>query len=250
MRAHQVLQHTGLDNVALVPRQQHGHVVGADLAQHRVDRSDAPLCVGSARVDDVQQEIGVDHLFQCRAEGVNELVRQPADESHRVRQQHRLAAGEPEPASRGIERREQLVLDEHTGVGEPVEERGLAGVGVADERDRGQVAAASSLALRVARRAELAQVAFETLDPAEQPPPIDLELRLTRAAGADATTLLAELGTATAQAREAVTKLRELDLHRTVLAGRVLGEDVEDQRDAVDDVDVEQASRAFVAARA
>ena len=47
-------------------------------------------------------------------------------------------------------------------------------------------------------------------------------------------------GAAAAQARQPVAQLRELDLHRAFLARRVLGEDVEDQRDAVDDVDLEQ----------
>ena len=45
---------------------------------------------------------------------------------------------------------------------------------------------------------------------------------------------------AAAQARQPVAQLRELDLDRALLARRVLGEDVEDQRDAVDDVDREQ----------
>ena len=53
-------------------------------------------------------------------------------------------------------------------------------------------------------------------------------------------TLLAELVAATAQAGQAVAQLGELDLHHALLAARVLGEDVEDQRDPVDDVDVEE----------
>ena len=68
--------------------------------------------------------------------------------------------------------------------------------------------------------------------------------------GADAGALLAELRAAAAQAGQAVAELRELDLHHALLARRVLGEDVEDQRDAVDDVDARTASRGCVAARA
>ena len=76
---------------------------------------------------------------------------------------------------------------------------------------------------------------------AQDAPAIDLELGLTRAAGAPiAGALLAELVAPPAQARQAVAQLRELDLHHAFLAARVLGEDVEDQRDAVDDVDLEQ----------
>jgi hypothetical protein len=68
------------------------------------------------------------------------------------------------------------------------------------------------------------------------PSPVDLELGLTGATRADAAGLLAELDTSTTQSREAVTQLRELDLDHALLAVRVLGEDVEDQCDAVDDV--------------
>ena len=138
----------GVDEVGLVPHEQHRHVAGVDLAQHGVDRGDPALGVGRARVDHVQQQIGVDDLFERRAERVDELVRQPAHEPDRVGEQHGLAAGQPQAARRRVERREQLVLDEHARVGEPVEQRRLAGVGVADERDRRQVAPAPGLALR------------------------------------------------------------------------------------------------------
>ena len=66
--------------------------------------------------------------------------------------QHGLTTGQVQPARRRVERREQLVLDEDAGVGEPVQQRGLARVGVADERDAQQLAPAPGLALRLARR--------------------------------------------------------------------------------------------------
>ena len=71
-------------------------------------------------------------------------------------------------------------------------------------------------------------------------PAVDLELGLARTAGADAAGLLAELDAATTQARQPVAQLRQLDLHHPLLARGVLGEDVEDQRHAVDDVAPEQ----------
>ena len=72
------------------------------------------------------------------------------------------------------------------------------------------------------------------------PPPVDLELGLAGPAGPDATTLLRELGSLAPQPREAVAELGELDLDHALLARGVLGEDVEDQRDPVDDVDLEE----------
>ena len=81
---------------------------------------------------------------------------------------------------------------------------------------------------------------LELLHAAEEAPAVGLELRLTRTSRADATTLLAQRVTAAAQAREPVAELRELHLHHALLAACVLSEDVEDQRDTVDHVDVEQ----------
>jgi hypothetical protein len=64
---------------------------------------------------------------------------------------------------------------------------------------------------------------------------VDLELRLTRAApGADPARLLGEAAAFAAQSGQAVTEHGELDLGDALLAVGVLGEDVEDDRRAVD----------------
>ena len=71
----------------------------------------------------------------------------------------RTSARSRRPAGAGggssVERREQLILDEHAGVREAVEQRRLAGVRVADERDAQQLPPAPGLALRGARRRDL-----------------------------------------------------------------------------------------------
>ena len=115
---------------------------------------------------------------------------------------HGLAAGKPESARRRIERREQLVLDEHARVRQLVEQRRLARVRVADERDRagasrGGAPCAASLASRRGR----CRSRSSSLDAAQQTPAVDLELRLAGTPGPDAATLLAELRPAAAQTR-------------------------------------------------
>ena len=97
-------------------------------------------------------------------------------------------------------------------------------------------------ALRCVARvaAETEEIAFELLHAPQQTPAVDLELGLARSTRADPRALLAELETTAAQTRQPVAELRELDLYRAFLARRVLGEDVEDERDAIDDVDREQ----------
>ena len=175
-------------------------------------------------------------------------MREALHEADGVGDEHRLAAGEPQPPGRGIEGGEEAVLDEHVGVGDPVQQRRLAGVGVPDERDGRDRAATATLALRGAVLGQAVEIALEPRDAREDPPAVDLELGLAGTAGTDESaacaatcTLLAELLALPAQAGESVAQLRELDLHHAFLAACVLGEDVEDQRDAIDDVDLEQA---------
>ena len=144
--------------------------------------------------------------------------------------------GQREPAGRRVERREQPVLDEHAGVGEAVEQRRLAGVRVADDRDGGETAAAAALALELARVLQLLELVLELGDAALDPPPVDLELGLAAAeAGADAAALLREVGArAAAQPRQPVAQERQLDLGLALERVGVLGEDVEDHRGAVE----------------
>ncbi len=72
------------------------------------------------------------------------------------------------------------------------------------------------------------------MHPANETPPVDLELGLAGSPRPDATCLLAERDPAAAQPGEPVAKERELDLRLALGAARVLREDVEDHRGAVD----------------
>ena len=81
---------------------------------------------------------------------------------------------------------------------------------------------------------ELAQVGLQPGHPLHQAPPVDLELGLARAPGADPTGLLAEGVTAAPQPRQPVAQQRQLDLGPPFRGAGVLGEDVEDHRGAVD----------------
>ena len=200
---------------------------------------------GAAASTTWSSEVGAGDLLERRAERLDELVRQLAHEPDGVGQQHRLAAGQPQPPGGGVERGEQAVLDEHAGAREPVEQRRLAGVRVPDERDGVEGRAAAALALRVPRAAEVAQVGLELGDATGDAAAVGLELGLAGAPpGADAAGLARTAGCALApQPRRQVPQLGQLHLHHALAARGVLGEDVEDQGDAVDDVDLELRSR-------
>ncbi len=83
--------------------------------------------------------------------------------------------------------------------------------------------------------AQLLQAPPQERDPAAGDPAVALELRLARAARADAAAEPLEVLPHAAHAREVVLELRELDLQLALRADRVLREDVEDQLRAVDD---------------
>ena len=134
-----------IDAVDLVQDELERHLVRPDLVQdgvHRVDHLLQPV-VGLRRIDDVQDEIRDERLLQRRGEALDELGRQAADETDRVRDEIPLAVV-LEGARRRIQRLEQAVLDAHLGAGESVQKRRLADVRVAGERDARRAARARS----------------------------------------------------------------------------------------------------------
>ena len=144
-----------------------------------------------------------------------------------------------EPACRRVERLEEPVVHRSDRSGQRVQERRLADVGVAGERDRRRLGPAPRLPARVALLAQGRQSAPEQGDPATRDPAVGLELGLTGAARADAAAEALEVLPQAPHPREVVLQLGELDLELPLGAHGVLGEDVEDQLGPVDDARLE-----------
>ena len=72
-----------------------------------------PSGSGRGRVDDVDEQVGVDHDVERRLERLDELVGQLAHEPDGVGHEDGLAAGKLQATRGGVERGEQTVLDEH-----------------------------------------------------------------------------------------------------------------------------------------
>ena len=106
-----------------------------DLGEHDPHRVDLGHRVGVGGVDDVQDQVAAGDLLQRRAERLDQLVGQVPDEADGVGERVLAPVGGLGPAHRRIQGGEQRVLDQHVGAGQPVEQRRLAGVGVAGERD-------------------------------------------------------------------------------------------------------------------
>src|SRR2546430_11193246 len=78
------------------------------------------------------------------------------------------------------------------------------------------------------------EAALERGYPVTRQPAVRLDLRLARAPGADAAAKALEVRPQAAHAREVVLELSELHLELALGGVRVVGEDVEDDRRAVD----------------
>jgi hypothetical protein len=233
--------------VGLVQRGDHRLVVRAQLAQ-RVQHGLGLL--QRVRVGDVhyvQQRVGLGDFLQRGAEGGHQLGGQLLDEADGVGEEGSMAARQADAAGGGVERGEELVLGQHVGLGDRVEQGGFAGVGVADDGDDRDLGPPALGAVLGALAAHFFQFPSELGDALVNPPAVNLELGFAGAAQADAAGAAAAGGTAglarqvrplAGEARLAVFILRQLHLQRALAGAGVLGEDVQDQRGAIENNDV------------
>src|SRR5262249_25553663 len=139
------------------------------------------------------------------------------------------------------ERREELVRGECLRTRKPVEERGLAGIRVADQSYRAHLCAAPRAPLCGALALDARQPLPQNLCPNAEEPAVGLELRFAGPTQSDAAFLPLEVGPAADQPCQLMLDLRELDLELALGAARPQREDVEDQARTVDDAALERA---------
>jgi hypothetical protein len=119
--------------------------------------------------------------------------------------------------------------------GKRVEQGGLAGIGVADQRHHRVVGPPPRLPMQPARAAHLLDLLREPHDPVADDAPVGLELRLAGATEeAEAAALAPEVGPGPHQAAALVLQVRQLDLQRPLAGAGTLAEDVEDEAGAID----------------
>jgi hypothetical protein len=200
----------------------------------------------------VEDQVGDLRLLERRAERLHELVGQLLDEPDGVGEQERPPVQAHDPRAR-VERVEQPVAHADVGAGQAVEQRRLARVRVAGERDLRQVRALALGAHRLPVRADVGEPALERADALAGEAAVGLDLRLARPAGREPAARHAaealEVRPQAAHAGEVVLELGELDLELALGRVRVPGEDVEDERGAVDDRHLELLLEVALLAR-
>src|SRR6476469_4301525 len=136
---------------------------------------------------------------------------------------------------RCIQRREQLVRGVCTRPRENIEQCTFAGIRVPDQRNRHNVRALTRTALHVALARQTGEPVLEQFYALAEQTAVCLELRLAGAAQANAALLPLQVGPPAHEPSRQAFELCKLDLQLALMALRALGENVEDQTDAVND---------------
>lgn len=231
---------SAFQTINLVEHHQHGLVTRADFLQDFIHRGDLFIDLLVAGIDDVQEQIGFDYFFECRLERFDETVRQFANETYRVREQDVLIGRQVQAAGGGVERGEENVLGHDTGAGELVKQGGLAGVGVTDDGSERPLLALATRALNVALTANGVQIAGDAINTLGNLSAVGFELGFTfTPAHTDTAFLTRQVAPKPRQARQQVLKLREFDLQLAFASAGALGEDVENECGAIEDLGIE-----------
>ena len=189
-------------------------------------------------VHDVQQERRIADLFERALERIDETVRQFVNEAHRIDEQRLAPVRQSQHPHGRVERREQLVLHQHAGVGETVHQGRFPGVRIADQSNDRIRNRSSLTAVQRPRSSHLLQTSFQHRDSLARPTAVDFELGLTGTSHTDTTTTLTrEVEPRPGKTRHQVLELSQLYLKLALLRGGSLSKDVEDELGAVHDFD-------------
>ena len=230
----------GRDEVDLVEHDDLRQLGGADLFEHIADGAHllVALFLIDRTIDDVHEQVAGERLLERRGKRVNEAVRQLADKTDGVRNRV-IATNVLKLTCRRVECLEEPVATRYLGAREGVEEAGLAHIRIAGERHGRHHALGALLALQATTLARLLDSPPQQRDAIARQATVGLELRLARTAGTDAATKALKVVPHAAHTGQLVLELGELDLKLAFCRMGVAGEDVQDQRCAVDHADRE-----------
>ena len=139
-------------------------------------------------------------------------MRQAANESYGVREQHFALRGQNHGANCGIECGEHARRSQYSGLRERVEQRRLAGVRIAHQRHSRHWGRFAPLPLLRPDAAHVFQLLLHVANAASNLPAIGLKLGFARTARADAAAELRHFHPAAREPRQHVLQLRQFYL--------------------------------------
>ncbi len=248
-RSLELFQPLGLlcrEQIPLVPELDQTPLINVmaeiEIGQYR--QNVIPLRIGFfvRNVAHVNDEIGGSNLLQRGPEGGDQIRWQIGDKAHRVGQDGRPGGGQRELSHGGIERGEQLILCRHPCPGQPIEQRRLAGIGVADQGDHRIRHPAARGAMQPACAFDRFKLAFDARDALVDAPAIELDLAFTRTTDeAHTATLPLQMGPGSNQAGTLIAERCQFHLQTTFLGLRTGAENLQDQTGPVDHLALERA---------
>ena len=106
--------------VYLVQNRDRSFALGLDLGQHPLGGCGVFVHVRTGHIHDVDEEIGHHNLFQGSLERLDQSVREAANETDRIGQKDRLAAGQVKLAGGRVEGGEKLVVCQYIGLAQGI----------------------------------------------------------------------------------------------------------------------------------
>jgi hypothetical protein len=182
----------------------------------------------------MNDHIGVGDFFEGRAKRRHQGMRQTIDESYGVRHQHLAAIRQVHLANQRVECDEQRVGCLRSSTCQRIEQRGLSGIRIADQRDgrnRGFVPPLTKLRPALTDVFNLFRNRVDALSDAA---PIRFQFRFAGTSRPNSAAQPRQGGTHPHQARQEVLQLGELDLQLAFLCARPPGKNVENQLRPVD----------------
>ena len=180
-----------IQQIQLVQRFNRSRLFQAQFGQHILDVSFLRLAVGRGDIAYMYDEIGFRNLFQGRLKGGYKLGRQFGNEPDRIGQDDIAARRQRKRPHCRIQRCEQHVARHYLCIGEPVEQRRLARIGVTHERHHRIGNPLAGVAMKRPGSLDFVQLAPQPRDPLADQPPVDFQLAFTRAADETKTAALA-----------------------------------------------------------
>ena len=215
--------------------------VDAEVVQDRDDVGTLRQRVLMGNIAHVQDHIGRHHFFERCPERRDQHRRQIGDEPHGVGEDRPAPMRQSQDAQRGIERCENHVVGQHGRPGQPVEQRGLARIGVADEGHRRERDVDARLAVGRTGLLHVIEIALDPGHPFLDQAAIGLDLRLSGSAQEpEAAALPLQMGPGAHQPGFLVFEMRELNLKCALSCPGAPPEDLEDQAGAIDDLATER----------